>query len=157
MLFSITFTGFLIVACITDLRGFRIPNGVPLALMALFLIKAAATGIAVWPDHIVALVLMFALGFVAFGFGMIGGGDAKLMTALALWLGLRDMPGLLSITAIGGGILALVLLTLRYVLDRDPAPATPRGAPGAPRLFQRRAPIPYALPIAAAAIWLEWT
>ena len=157
MLFSITFTGFMLVACITDLKAFRIPNAVPLAVMALFLIKAAATGIAVWPDHILAFIFLFALGFVAFGFGVIGGGDAKLMTAAALWLGLRDMPGFLTITAIGGGVLALVLLTLRQILDRDPALATSKGAMRGPRLFRRNAPIPYALPIAAAALWLEWT
>ncbi len=157
MLFSITFTSFLIVACITDLKAFRIPNAVPLAVMALFLIKSAATGIAVWPDHIVAFILMFALGFAAFGFGVIGGGDAKLMTAAALWLGFRDMPGFLAITAIGGGTLALVLLSCRYVFDRDPVPATPKGAVRGRRLLQRKAPIPYALPIACAALWLEWT
>jgi prepilin peptidase CpaA len=157
MLFSITFTGFLLVACVTDLRAFRIPNAVPLAVIALFLIKAAATGLAVWPDHILALGLMFTLGFVAFGFGIIGGGDAKLMTAAALWLGLRDAPSFLAMTAIGGGALALVLLALRYVLDRDPALAMPKATVRSPRLFQRKAPIPYALPITCAALWLEWT
>ena len=157
MLFSIAFTGILFVACITDVSAFRIPNVVPLAVMTLFLIKSVATGIMIWPDHFVAFVLMLALGFAAFSFGAIGGGDAKLMTAVVLWLGLRDMPGFLVITAIGGGALALILLALRYVFDRDTTPAAPKGAMCLPRLFQHKAPIPYALPIAGAALWLEWT
>lgn len=157
MLFSATFTGFLLVACISDLRAFRIPNAVSLAIMALFLIKAVASGITVWPEHIIAFGLMFGIGFVGFAFGIIGGGDAKLMTAIALWLGLRDVPGFLAMTAICGGVLAIVLLLVRHVLDRDPALALANGNAQSLGLFSRNAPVPYALPITCAALWLEWT
>ena len=157
MLFSATFTGFLLVACVSDLKAFRIPNAVPLALMALFLVKAAASGVAAWPEHVIAFALIFTLGFIAFGLGVIGGGDAKLMAVIALWLGLRDSPGFLTMTAIGGGALAVILLVLRMVLDRDPALATPNGEDPKLGLFSRDAPVPYALPITIAALWLEWT
>ena len=157
MLFSFVFTGFLLVACAIDLKEFRIPNAIPLALMALFLIKATAmTEIAVWPGHLAAFGLTFALGLTAFAFGALGGGDVKLMTAIALWFGLSTLPSFLAITAIGGGLFALILLALRHVQARRVAKAPPNDVPAAPKLLDRRAPVPYALPIALAALWLEW-
>ncbi len=157
MLFSFVFAGFLLVACIVDLKEFRIPNAIPLALIALFLIKAAATGdVAVWPTHLVAFGVTFAFGLLAFALGLLGGGDIKLITALALWFGTSALPSFLAITAIGGGLLALILLALRCLVNRRPAMAPSTGATHGVRLLDRKAPVPYALPITFAALWLEW-
>ncbi len=157
MLFSFVFTGFLIAACITDLRSFRIPNAIPLALIALFLIKAAATkDVVVWPDHLIAFGLTFCFGLAAFGLGVFGGGDAKLISAAALWLGATALPSFLTITAIGGGLFALVLLALRRLANRGASPSTAAVSASRPRLLDRRAPVPYGLPIALSALWLEW-
>lgn len=157
MLFSIAFTGFLLVACLVDLKAFRIPNAVPLALMALFLIKAAATaGLAVWPEHVVAFGVTFGFSFLAFALGLVGGGDAKLLSAAALWVGVSALPGFLAITAVSGGVLALTLMAIRYVVSRRPVIASSGGPTRTPKLLDRNAPVPYALPIAFAALWLEW-
>lgn len=161
MLFSLLLTSLLSLACFIDLKEFRIPNMIPLALVSLFLIKIAATGdIVVLSDHVLAFALTLALGFSAFAFKLIGGGDAKLLAALALWFGMSLLPSLLAITAIGGGVLALGLLTLRHLAARLPVLASSMassvGTTGKPRLLDRHAPVPYALPIAAAALWLEW-
>jgi len=170
MLFSLAFTAILLTACVYDLISFRIPNALPLALIAVFVIRATAfTEIAVWPGHIMAGVLMLALGFLAFATGVMGGGDAKLMSAIALWFGIVPLPTFIAGTAICGGVLALVLLAVRQLVDRSPAtlspPGPPTGSPHAsphektrsPRLFDRQAPIPYALPISLVALWLEWS
>jgi prepilin peptidase CpaA len=158
MLASLLLTGLLLAACITDLRAFRIPNAIALAVIALVPIKAAvmADGIA-WADHALACALMLALGFGAFAFGLVGGGDVKLLTALALWFGMTALPSLLTLTAIGGGLFALVLLALRFGASRLVPASGPeeRGRP--PRLLDRAAPVPYALPIAVAALLLEWS
>lgn len=157
MLFSLVFTGFLITACIVDLKAFRIPNAIPLALIALFLIKAAASGnVAVWPEHLTAFGLIFALAFLAFAFRLFGGGDAKLMTALALWFGMASLPSFLVITALGGGLFAVVLLALRHLANRRPLMVTSTGLTHGLRLLDRKAPVPYALPITFSALWLEW-
>lgn len=157
MLFSLVFAGLLIIACVIDLKVFRIPNAIPLALIALFLIKSAAAGNAeIWPGHLMAFGLTFGLGLLAFALGMFGGGDAKLMTALALWFGMAGLPGFLVITAISGGLLALFLLGLRHLANRQPVMASSSGSTNAPKLLDRRAPVPYALPITFAALWLEW-
>jgi prepilin peptidase CpaA len=157
MLSSLLLTGLLIAASAFDLKVFRIPNAISLAVIALFLIKAAAmTEIAVWPDHVIAFGLMIALGFLAFAFGLVGGGDAKLMMALALWFGMTALPSLLAITAIGGGLFALILVSLRYVAARFSPAVAASGTTQSPRLLNRKAPVPYALPITVAALWLEW-
>ncbi len=157
MLFSLIFAGLLFAACIVDLKAFRIPNAIPLALIALFLIKAAATDeIAVWPAHLVAFGLTFGFGLLAFSLGMLGGGDIKLITALALWFGTSALPSFLVITAIGGGLLALILLAVRHLTNRRPVMAPSTGPTPSPRLLDRQAPVPYALPITFAALWLEW-
>lgn len=157
MLFSLAFTGILLTASAFDLKAFRIPNALPLALIALFLIKVAATAdIAVWPGHLIAFGLTFAVLFLAFALGLVGGGDAKLMAAIALWFGLGALPSFLAITAIGGGVLALALLALRRVIDRRPARASAAVPVRGMHLLDRQAPVPYALPIAVAALWLEW-
>lgn len=155
IVFSIGLTGILLTACVFDLRQFRIPNALPLALIAVFVIKAAAiAGVAVWPGHLAAFAITLGLGILAFSFGCIGGGDAKLIAALALWFGLPDLPSFLAMTGMAGGILALTLVVLR----RLPRPSTahPSMSSTAPKLLDRGAPIPYALPIAFAALWLEW-
>ena len=157
MLFSFVFTGLLLVACIIDLREFRIPNAIPLALIALFLIKAAASDdVSVWPAHLAAFGLTFSFGLLVFALGMLGGGDVKLITASALWFGTSALPSFLAITAIGGGLLAVILLALRYFANRRPVMASPGGSAHSAKLLDRKAPVPYALPITFAALWLEW-
>lgn len=154
MLFSLALTCLLLIACAYDLTEFRIPNAVPFALILLFFIKTAAVaGFVGWPEHVVAFCLTFALGFLAFALGVIGGGDAKLMAALALWFGISALPSFLAITGIGGGVLALILVAVRHAVARTPIAA---GPPAGWRLLDRQAPVPYALPIALAALWLEW-
>ena len=156
MLFSLVFAGFLIAACVTDLKDFRIPNAIPLALIALFLIRAAATNdVVVWPDHLIAFGLTFLCGLAAFGFGLMGGGDAKLIAATALWFGVTTLPTFLAITAIGGGLFALMLLALRHLASRRVLSGPSVVSTNRPRLLDRRAPVPYALPIALSALWLE--
>jgi len=158
MLLSLLFTCTLVIACGFDLKTFRIPNGLSLALIALFIVKAAATPeIAVWPEHILAGGVMLGLGFLAFALGAIGGGDAKLMSALALWFGIGFLPSLVAATAVGGGMLALVLLIVRHLADRRPAMVPLAEKAKSPGLFDRHAPVPYALPISFAALWLEWS
>lgn len=158
MLFSLILTGILLAAAAIDLKTFRIPNVLPLAVMVIFLMKsAAAADVWSWPQHVSAFGLMFGLGFVLFAMGLIGGGDAKLMAALALWLGMPALPSFLVMTALCGGTLAVILLALRYLVDRTSRLALPDGSVRYLRLLERTAPVPYAPAIAFAALWLEWS
>lgn len=157
MLSSLALTTLLVVASASDLRRFRIPNVIPLLVIGLGMLDAMTTaGPWPWPGHLTAFGLVLTLGFMAFAGGLIGGGDAKLMAALAFWFGPSPTASLLAITAIAGGLLALVLMVLRQLLAAEPAAAIFTGRSTAPVLLRQGAPIPYALPITFAALWLEW-
>ena len=79
-------------AAATDLRSRRIPNRLAAGLAALGLLRlllalvAGAGAAAVSADFALALAV-FAVAALAFRFGLIGGGDVKLLAAGALWIG----------------------------------------------------------------------
>ena len=75
------------------------------------------SGYTPWPD--VALQVLLAgivfAGFVgAFALGQMGGGDVKLIGALALWLPLHPLLQMLIAMSVGGGLLTLVMLAERW-------------------------------------------
>ena len=79
----------LLAACWTDLRTREIPNGLNFAIALLAIPFWWATALAFWPDvalQIGVAALVFAIFAGAFAMGMMGGGDVKLIGALALWL-----------------------------------------------------------------------
>jgi prepilin peptidase CpaA len=162
MMFSLILTALLLAASGFDATRFRIPNPVPLALIALFALKVVLTDNPdPWPAHLVTFGVMLALGFLAFAGGLIGGGDAKLLASLGLWFGPSLSPSLILITGVSGGLLAVALMVVRQIRSKRMAVAGPSAATGAsmalkPGLLDQGAPIPYALPISAAALWLEW-
>lgn len=154
---ALAMSALLLTACWCDLKAFRIPNAIPFAIAGLFVLKlGAAAGLDAWPSHLIAFGMTFAVACTAFAAGWIGGGDAKLIAALALWFGLADLPSFIATTAIGGGLLALVLLGLRHAVAARPATTVGDGHAESRRLLDPKAPVPYALPITAAALLLEW-
>src|SRR5215472_9375323 len=104
----------LLLACYTDLRSLRIPNPVPIAMAGLFLPFAVATQMslhdALW--HLAAGVSVLAAGFAVFAIGLrFGGGDIKLLSALALWCGFGNfLPFFIAMSFAGGAVAALVFL-----------------------------------------------
>ncbi len=138
----------LLAAAVFDMWRFEIPD----ELSWLLLGSAAGYGLATpgfgWLSHAVAPVLMFGIGLFIFSRNWLGGGDVKLMIALGGWTGLAGLPIQLALVSIAGGILALALIGLRAAVAMavaDPA--------GWPRLFQKNAPLPYAVAIAAGSVW----
>lgn len=72
-----------------------------------------ASGQAVWPD--IALQVAMAIGIFllfaqAFRIGMMGGGDVKMITALALWLPPQPLMRMLLVMSIAGGAVTLAML-----------------------------------------------
>jgi len=112
VLFYLLVMGLAVVASITDVSSRIIPNWVSAAIAALFPLYVvifasydfAASGAA-------AAGLVLAVGLVLFALGWFGGGDVKLMAALALWVGLDGLAAFSFLTSlIGGGIAAVMLL-----------------------------------------------
>src|SRR5690606_33147277 len=107
----------LLAAGLYDLASFTIPNFLSAALAALFLAFAAAAGFspALPGWHLGAGVMGLVLGFGLFAFGWIGGGDAKLFAAIALWLGFSDLLPYAVVASLFGGLLTLLLLLARQL------------------------------------------
>ena len=132
-----------------DLLTMTIPNRLTLGIAAAFFAIAPIAGLS-WHDffmHLAAGSAMLIVGIVLFSLGWLGGGDAKLLAAAALWLGVEPMPMFIGYVTIFGGVLAIVILAYRST------PATAFPLPGwALRLHAKGGGMPYGLAIAAGAL-----
>jgi len=95
-------------------------------------------------------LLVLAGGILLFIPGWIGGGDAKLAAAVALWLGFDHVLLFLLGAALTGGSLATAILALRQM----PVPAVIATQPWAARLLSRGGGIPYGIALAVGALWV---
>jgi prepilin peptidase CpaA len=106
---------------------------------------------------LIAATILLAMLLIIYQRGWIGGGDVKLLVALAIGLPLTGVVELLTITALAGGVLALVHLMMRLLPQPKLAPA---GSSFVRRVYAierwrhlRHAPLPYGVAIACAGIW----
>ena len=131
-----------------DLASYTIPNALPLALLAVFILFVLVTGMtgSAFAWHLAAGLAGFAVGFALFAFGFIGGGDAKLFATVALWFGFADLGSYALVASVLGGALTLALLALR----RLPLPLA--GQPWLVRLHDARSGVPYGVALAAGAL-----
>jgi Flp pilus assembly protein protease CpaA len=108
-------------------------------------------------ESLISAAILFLLLFVVYARGGIGGGDVKLLTALAIGFPLAGQIQLLTITALAGGVLALVHLMMRHLPHPKLAPARsslPRRVYAIERWRHlRHAPLPYGVAIACGGIW----
>jgi prepilin peptidase CpaA len=132
-----------------DLLTMTIPNRISLFLVAAFAIAAPLAGLSMQDIfiHLATGISVLGVGIVLFSFGWLGGGDAKLMAAAALWFGTDNLLMYFAQVAVFGGVLAVAILLYR----RIPVPGIPVPA-WAERLHQKNCGIPYGIAIAAAAL-----
>jgi prepilin peptidase CpaA len=135
-----------------DLWRFEIPDTLSIVLIGTALGYGLLTPGFGWVSHIAAMLLFFAIGLGLFALGWMGGGDIKLMTGIAAWTGLWGLALQLLATSIAGGLMTLLLLTVRAGVTRAGI-----SADRLPRVFHADAPIPYAVPIAIGTCWWAWT
>lgn len=99
-----------IVAAIMDIARRRIPNAAVVAIMTCFALACAVSEEAftpLWP-HIAAAAGVLAAGYGLFILGRAGAGDAKLAAAWALWMGGDGLAAFLLMTALFGGVTAVI-------------------------------------------------
>lgn len=120
----------LAAAAVGDARRLTIPNGLCAAAALLALPYWWASGAGFWPGFAwqagFALAVFAALAAL-FAFGLMGGGDVKLLAALALWLPVRDYVEMMMWVAVAGGLLTLALLIRHRVARRPGRPEIPYG------------------------------
>jgi prepilin peptidase CpaA len=139
----------MLMAGAMDLLTMTIPNRICLALAAAFLVAAPLAGMGLedigW--HLLAGAGILAIGIGMFSFGWLGGGDAKLLSAAALWVGTTHLAAFITYTTLAGGFLAAAILGYRFL------PFLFLNWPNwAKRLHAPGFGMPYGLAIAAGAI-----
>lgn len=108
---------FALAAVWTDVRRREIPHATVGGLVAFWVVAAAFEPRALNATPLAALVcgaVALALGFAFHAAGWLGGGDGKLLAALALWLGPADI----GLALVATGVLGL-LMALAAHLRRD--------------------------------------
>ena len=130
----------LLVAATGDLRARIIPNWLNAAIALLAIPFWWLSGLPLWPEVVAQIAIaagVFAVFAIAFRIGAMGGGDVKMVAALALWLPPLAVLKLLVIMSLAGGVLTLAML-VRHRLAK---------AGG-------RLEIPYGVAIAFGGFWL---
>jgi prepilin peptidase CpaA len=140
------FPALLLYAAWHDVSTMTIPNWVSIGLGVLFVPAAFAVGLS--PSE-VGLHLAFGAGVLLvcaalFYIGVFGGGDAKVISAVALWTGLAGVSAFILWMAVAGGLLAGALIILRRMKLSS-------AKPWAARLLSPQEGAPYAVAIAAGA------
>ena len=137
-------------AASSDLLTMTISNRLSLVLAGAFFVLALATGMSLTTVgmHVAAATLVLVIAFTCFSCGWIGGGDAKLATATALWFGFDYLLDYLLYASLFGGALTLMLIQFRLL----PLPALLARQEWVLRLHEKGAGVPYGIALAAAAL-----
>ena len=130
----------LIAASVFDLRSRTIPNSLNLAIALLAVPFWWATGLSLWPEVALQLAVaaaVFGLFALVFALGGMGGGDVKLVAAVALWLPWEAVVVLLVLMSLAGGVLTLGMVVRKRLARQE-----------------GRLEIPYGVAIAFGGLWL---
>ncbi|MGB3471528.1 MAG: prepilin peptidase [Erythrobacter sp.] len=130
----------LVIAAISDMRHRKISNlingGIALGAPVFWI----ASGMAFWPDIVIQIglgVSVFGVFAGLFALGLLGGGDAKLLGALALWLSPLAFLDLLIVMAFVGGAIAVIFVVRRTIWRP-----------------KKVLELPYGVAITAGALWV---
>ena len=144
------FPALMAFAASSDLFTMTISNRLSLALTAGFFLLTVVIGmdLASFGMHIGAAALVLVVSFGFFTRGWIGGGDAKLAAATALWFGFDHLLDYLIYASLFGGALTLLILQFRKL----PLPAPLARQQWIQRLHDSAGGVPYGIALAAAAL-----
>jgi prepilin peptidase CpaA len=123
-----------------DLRKREIPNLLNAAIALLAIPFWWASGLELWPDiaiQIAVAAAVLGLFVIAFAIGAMGGGDVKMVAAVALWLPPQAVVILLVIMSLAGGALTAGMM-VRHHLTKA----------------KHQLEIPYGVAIAIGGFWL---
>jgi prepilin peptidase CpaA len=156
------FTSFLIIlgaallaiAALHDAATRTVPNWISVGLTAIGLFVRIQGG--EWVASVAIAVIIFGALMLLWVRGLVGGADVKLIPAASLLLTPSGVPAYLFYLTMAGGLLALLYLSLSYVVRRPPPGARhgilARVVKAETWRIHRRGPLPYAVAIAIGAL-----
>ena len=128
-----TLCALLVWAAASDVRHYIIPNRTCLSILLLY--PGYAVTLTPGEIGIAALIatIVFAIGAGLFSFGIMGGGDVKLLAATSLWAGGAYFPAFMIMTAFAGFVLAMWWTPLlRHFFPSVAAATSGNGRPAVP-------------------------
>ena len=150
MALTLIFPMAMVMAMVSDVRDFEIPNSLPLLLLVAYPLTALIAGFS-WQQILWAFSLsglMLAIAIILFLLRIMGGGDGKLLAASVLWIGQERLWEFLFMTTFAGGVLALALMLFR----RLPLASALKSIATIEQLHARKQDIPYAVAIGCAGL-----
>lgn len=144
------FPALMAFAASSDLLTMTIPNRVSLVVIAGFVLLAIVMKVplAQIGMHLAAALLVLVITFGFFSRGWIGGGDAKLAAATALWFGFGNLLEYSLYASLIGGALTLFIVYFRL----QALPSFLARQEWAVRLHHQETGIPYGIALALAAL-----
>ena len=151
-IFAAAFIFLVISAALSDYKSLRIPNWVSVALLGLFAVHAPTLG--TLPEvfsHVAAGAIVLAGAAFMYAHGWLGGGDVKLLGALATWAGFDQVLEFTALTGLIGALLGAALIGLQRITFYYPAISWP-AIFERPLGWAKQGVCPYGLAISAAAL-----
>jgi prepilin peptidase CpaA len=146
------FPTLVVAAAIGDLFTMRIPNWLngttALAVVPMAAFVGMPLDVMQW--HLLAGAVMLVVGFGLFARGYIGGGDAKLVAAVGLWIGWSSLLPFVIVTTLAGGALAILYKLWELVRVEQEV----RDVVWLRRVFRSDLELPYGIAIATGAVWV---
>ncbi len=139
-----------VLAGVGDFLTMRIPNwlNVVIALSVFPMAWLAGMPFEVFQWHLVTGTLVLVASFGLFAGGVIGGGDAKLFAATALWMGWPQVVPFLIVTTLAGGVLAVVMKFWQAVRIEHEV----KNAAWLKQVIRSNLDLPYGVAIAAGCV-----
>lgn len=142
-------------AAFSDVRTYTIPNWITVAALALYPAHVLASPAKVdWVGGITVAAIVLAAGFVLFALRWMGAGDAKLLTAAAIWAGPELIAQFLVVVAPVGGVLSIIVLIRRAKFMQ--VETAEGGSADQQSASLMRARVPYGVAVAAGAIFIAF-
>ena len=144
------FPSLMAFAASSDLLTMTISNRISLALIGGFVLLAVASGMGAADIgmHALAGAVVLVLTFLCYWRGWVGGGDAKLAAATALWFGFDHLYDYLLWASLLGGVLTLAIIRFRQL----PLPKALSRHAWIARLHDQEEGVPYGIALAGAAL-----
>lgn len=153
-IFLVLLTILMLLVIYFDITNYIIPNwlnGVVLLTYAALFLTVPGLNL---QSALLAIAVVFGVGFVIFAMHWMGGGDIKLMVATAPYIGFSmALLDYMVIITLLGGVLSVLLWGIRKAM---PIVITAREDKPLPRIFQIGAPVPYGLAIAGTFLYWLW-
>jgi len=122
--FALIFFCLCLYAAFKDTISFTIPNWLNISFFILFVPAAfaASLGWQIAGLHLMVGAIALVVSFGLFAFRVFGGGDAKMIPGVLLWVGPAGALHFIFGMAIVGGLLSVIILSVRRVYPVEVAP-----------------------------------